>query len=142
MVVVDHLKRIRHFSSHHCGSAHDSRIFYESHLRAKLEREFDENQPRVLLGDEGYSCTPILLTPIRHDRVVDEHQKAYNRAHKRTRVRVEHAFGLLKKRFPALLYQLQCRILENAQAIIGNLKSGFFKNFQLCFCKCVILPII
>jgi DDE superfamily endonuclease len=53
--------------------------------------------------------------------VVDEHQRNYNRAHKRARVTVEHCFGMLKKRFPALLYQLRSLKLSNVQAIIGNL---------------------
>jgi hypothetical protein len=120
MVVCDHLKRIRYFTSRHCGSAHDSRIFNESHLRAKLESEVEENSPRVILADEGYGCSRILLTPLRSDRITDQHQKDYNSAHKRARVTVEHCFGILKKRFPALLYQLRSRKLENAQAIIGN----------------------
>jgi hypothetical protein len=120
MVVVDHLKRIRHFTTRHCGSMHDARIFSESHQRANLDRNFDENRPRVLIGDEGYACSQIVLTPIRSDRIVDDHQKNYNKAHKRARVVVEHSFGILKKRFPALLYCLRCRNLENVQAIIGN----------------------
>ena len=134
MVVTDHLKRIRHFSTRHCGSAHDSQIFAESHLRAKLEEDFDENYPRVLLGDEGYSCTRILLTPIRNDRIVTDSQKQYNKAHKKTRVKVENAFGILKKRFPCLLYQMRCRKLSNVQTIIG--KFNYFcllimQNFKI-----------
>jgi len=95
MVVVDHLKRIRYFTTRHCGSTHDARIFSESHLRANLERNFDNNNPRVLIGDEGFGCSRILLTPIRSDRIADEHQRNYNKAHKKARVVVEHSFGIL-----------------------------------------------
>ena len=38
---------------------------------------------------------------------------------------MEHAFGMLKKRFPALLYQLRCRNIDNTQAIIGKLLYFF-----------------
>jgi hypothetical protein len=119
LMVCDHLKRIRHFTSRHVGSTHDSRIFNESHLRVKLEQEFDENNPKVLLGDEGFPCSNILLTPIRQDRVLDEKQTRYNLAHKSTRIGVEHTFGILKKRFPALLYPLRCRKMSNVQALIA-----------------------
>jgi len=115
------LKRIRHFTSRHAGSAHDARIFNESHLKARLEANFDPNSPKIILGDEGYACSRVLLTPIRRDRVADDHQRDYNRCHKKTRVSVEHAFGMIKKRFPALLYQLRCKKLLNAQAVIGKL---------------------
>ncbi len=121
MVMVDHLKRIRHFTSRHSGSAHDARIFNESDLKAKLEQNFNPDHPKVVLGDEGYACSRVLLTPIRRDRVADQHQRNYNRSHKTTRVLVEHAFGMLKKRFPALLYQMRCRKLHNAQALICKL---------------------
>ena len=124
MVVVDNLKRIRHFTSRHCGSAHDSKIFGESHLRAKLERDFDPEKPRVLIGDEGYRCLKFLLTPIREDRITTESQRNYNKALSRVRITVEHSFGILKKRFPALLYQMRCRKISNAQAIIGKAKTS------------------
>ena len=53
MAVVDHKMRFRHFTTRHCGSCHDARIFNESHLRARLSQEFSDVQPQVLLGDEG-----------------------------------------------------------------------------------------
>jgi len=74
MVVGDNKKRIRYFTARHVGSAHDARIFNESHLRAQLEREFDPDDPKVLLGDEGYSCSRILITPIRRDRIATPNQ--------------------------------------------------------------------
>jgi len=121
MVVCDHLKRIRYFTSRHCGSAHDSKIFNESHLRAQLDGQFDPEDPLVLLGDEGYSCSRILITPIRQDRVSTPNQAAYNKALKKIRVLIEHVFGMVKKCFPALLYELRCRKLDNAQALIGKI---------------------
>ena len=119
MMICDHKKRIRHFTSRHVGSAHDSRIFNESFVKAKLEENFDKNNPRVLIGDEGYPCTNILLTPIRSDRVSTRKEKKFNKALKKARIIIEHTFGILKKRFPALLYQLRCTKIENCQAIIA-----------------------
>jgi hypothetical protein len=46
--------------------------------------------------------------------------QAYNAALKKARISVEHCFGMIKKRFPALLYKLRCRKIENVQAIIGE----------------------
>jgi hypothetical protein len=88
-------------------------------LRVKLEEEFDRNNPKVLLGDEGFPCSNILLTPIRQERVLEEKQARYNLAHKSTRIAVEHTFGILKKRFPALLYPLRCHKMSNVQALIA-----------------------
>jgi len=119
MMVCDHLKRIRHFTAKHVGSTHDSRIFNESNLRANLEQNFDENSPKVLLGDEGFPSSNVLLTPIRQDRIQNEKQSRFNIVHKRTRIIIEHTFGMLKKRFPALLYCLRSRNIANIQAIIS-----------------------
>ena len=129
MVVVDHQMRIRHFTARHCGSAHDARIFKESTLRAKLVQDFDENQPRVLIGDEGYACTNVLITPIRADRIVNEAQSRFNKALRKARITVEHSFGILKKRFPVLLTQMRSRKLENVQAIIGDYNFFIFKIY-------------
>ncbi len=59
MVVYDHLKRIRYFTSRHAGSSHDSRIFLESQLPQKMEELFQDDRPLVLLGDEGYGCCQV-----------------------------------------------------------------------------------
>ena len=60
-----------------------------------------------------------MLTPIREDRITYEGEQRYNRAHKKTRIYIEHAFGVLKKRFPCLLYALWSKQLENVRAIIA-----------------------
>ena len=81
---------------------------------------------QYLIGDEGFSCQDSLLTVVRSaalEKITDQRKllqiKAYNRALKKARVRVEQCFGMLKKRFPALLYQLRCKKIENIQAIIS-----------------------
>ncbi len=68
-------------------------------------------------GDEAYPCDNTVITPIRRDRIQSERQLAFNKAHKSGRVLIEHTFGMLKKRFPALLYEMRSRKLENVQAL-------------------------
>jgi len=79
------------------GSVHDSRIFSNSEICARLAN----NEIRGwLLGDSGYGCKPYLMTPILEPKSRAEH--AYNYAHVRSRNVIERAFGVLKKRFACL----------------------------------------
>jgi hypothetical protein len=73
------------------------------------------------------STPDVLLTVVRQAQLAnisDEAKKqkclAYNRALKKARLPIEHCFGMLKKRFPALLYELRCRKLGNTCAIIAS----------------------
>ncbi|XP_015226372.1 PREDICTED: putative nuclease HARBI1 [Cyprinodon variegatus] len=81
------------------GSVHDSKIFQESNLRNRLQGgEFDG----YLLGDRGYPCQPWLLTP--YPDPEPGPQQNFNRAHCKTRARVDKTIGLLKARFQCLHY--------------------------------------
>lgn len=126
MCVVDNKGKFIYFSARHCGSTHDAKAFNQSNLKARLVEQFDCDTPIALVGDEGYGCEDVLLTPVRQrqleattDPDLLEKMKNYNKALRKLRIKVEHAFGRLKKRFPALLYQLRCRKIENVQAIIS-----------------------
>ena len=76
-----------------------------------------------------------MLTPIKDGREETDPEKRYNGALKKVRIGVEHAFGMLKKRFPCLLYMLRCDKMENIQSIIGIefqfLKSLTFLKFSV-----------
>jgi len=80
------------------GSAHDSHIFRNSRLFARLES--GEFQKMAILGDSGYALKPYLLTPISNP--VGRTQMLYNESQIRTRNVVERSFGVWKRRFPVL----------------------------------------
>ncbi|TKS65903.1 putative nuclease HARBI1 [Collichthys lucidus] len=108
------------------GSVHDSRIYRESNLSARLQHgEFDG----LLLGDRGYTCQPRLLTP--YPDPEPGPQQNFNRAHSRTRARVEMTIGLLKARFQCLRHLrvtperacdiiVACVVLHNIATIRGE----------------------
>ena len=126
VMICDEERRIRWFTSRHAGSAHDSRIWEESHLKAELARRLPRHL-QYLIGDEGFACSSTLLTIVRSaevGKITDPEfltkVKAYNRALKKARVRIEHTFGCLKKRWPALLYTMRSSKIANIQAIISS----------------------
>ena len=127
LVVADHTMKIRYFSARHAGSSHDSRIFNESCLKSKLMQEYNENRPLALLGDEGFGCDLVMLTPFRQCQIANEESEekkqkmiAFNDLHRRTRILIENVFGILKKRWPALLYKLRCNKLSHVQNLIAS----------------------
>lgn len=83
-VVVDASCQIRNVVARWPGSTHDSRIFTESALSAKLANGTYDG---LLLGDSGYSCQPWLMTPFLSPSSPAE--MAYNEAHATTRSIVE-----------------------------------------------------
>ena len=87
--VVDTDLIFRHFEAKWPGSTHDSFVFTDSQIRQRFEdRELDG----VLVGDSGYARKPYMLVP--YGRPSTEAEEEYNRAHAKTRVCVERAFGL------------------------------------------------
>lgn len=94
------------------GSAHDSRIFYES----RIKEQFENNELQgIILGDSGYPCLPYLMTPLLRPETRGEVR--YNTAHKRTRNCIERMFGRMKRRFPSLHFPLRLK-LETSFAVI------------------------
>lgn len=81
------------------GSVHDSFIFCESQLHDLLKNQ----KIRWLLGDSGYALQPFLMTPKSAPQT--EAEITYNKAHSRTRIVVEKAFGVLKSRFRYILWK-------------------------------------
>ena len=90
------------------GSTHDSRIFENSSIYQRLS---DRELHGHLLGDGGYGLQSFCLVPFGNPHTVP--QKRYNKAHSQTRMAIEKAFGILKRRFPALKHGLRLRKTEN-----------------------------
>nr|XP_034322684.1 putative nuclease HARBI1 [Crassostrea gigas] len=79
------------------GSTHDAFVWANS----SIARRFESGQvDGWLLGDSGYPLRPWLLTPV--NRPSCRGEERYNRSHRRSRVVVEQAFGVLKSRFRCL----------------------------------------
>jgi hypothetical protein len=99
------------------GRLHDSRALELSSLWADFElRGWRPFPNSYLIGDSGYGVKNWLLTPFSGD--VQGSRLAYNKAHSRTRVRVECAFGVLKKRFYTLSTGLRVRDMEVAAKMV------------------------
>ena len=87
------------------GSTHDSRIFSNSRLNFDLESgKFSDG---YLLGDAGYPLKIFLMTP--YSNPSNHSQKRYNKRHSQTRMFIEKAFGVLKRRFPLLKHGVKMR---------------------------------
>ncbi|XP_064468256.1 putative nuclease HARBI1 [Ornithodoros turicata] len=96
--VSDATRRILYLNACYPGSCHDSAIWSLCDLRRQAPQLFADGE--WLLGDLGYPLEPWLMTPVRSPATSSE--EAYNEAHRKTRVRVEQTFGVLKMRFRCL----------------------------------------
>lgn len=104
------------------GSMHDARLF----KRSTFYRKISENpnlipSGKILLGDSAYPQLNYLITPYKDFGNLTAKQRKFNTIHSSTRVVVENAFGLLKRRFRRL------KFFESA-----NL--GFVANCVLAAC--------
>ena len=103
------------------GRLHDSRIFRNSPL---LEKFMAGEYRGILLGDSGYACSNIVLTP--KGAELNDKDRRYNASHKRCRCGVERAYGQLKRRFQCLHCELRlepgkvCKVIV-ACCILHNL---------------------
>lgn len=112
-VVCDSDLKIRDIVCRWPGSTHDSTIFNNSRIKARMEnREFENS---ILVGDSGYGIKNYLLTPLRNP--VTRAEQLYNESQIRTRNCVERVFGVLKRRFPVLANGIRLK-LEKVEAIV------------------------
>lgn len=77
----------------------------------------------MIVGDAGYPNRPYLCTPFTHrggrvDRLTAP-EKAYQKSLLTTRNTVERSYGLLKRRFPILMYGIQVKRVAVIQKIIA-----------------------
>ncbi|XP_046401959.1 putative nuclease HARBI1 [Ischnura elegans] len=96
------------------GSTHDARIFHNSRLRLRFDRD---EVSGLLLGDSGYPQLRYLYTPVRNPATPAE--RRYNASHIATRSAVERAFGIWKRRFPCLSMKLRTATQTSAKIILA-----------------------
>lgn len=111
------------------GSFHDARVFRRSGLWELLRTNQICNGPslwfsnrllpQVILGDSGYPNQLHLVTPFKSDATqgTESQRRKFNKKISKARVRVEHAIGCLKLRFPMLKNRLHVR-RKNVQTIV------------------------
>lgn len=110
------------------GSTHDSHIFHSSQICNHLENSHGDLEDGIILGDSGYACKPYLMTPYNNPTTAKE--KAFNRAHRKTRVVIEQTFGRWKRRFHLLHSEVRmhpekvCQFI-GACAVLHNIALAF-----------------
>lgn len=109
------------------GSTHDAFMLRQSNFWDHFENQGNRRQG-IILGDSAYPCRYWLMTPF--GEPANAAQTNYNKAHRRTRVKIENAIGHLKRRF-GLLHVESRRALQNvlldtaACAVLHNLAKDW-----------------
>ncbi|XP_033754693.1 putative nuclease HARBI1 [Pecten maximus] len=122
--ICDEKKKLTNVVARWPGSTHDSHIFRMSDIKQYLEIHHRTLADGLILGDSGYACQKYLLTLYLRPATIQ--QDRYNECHKRTRTRIERAFGVWKRRFHVLHGEIRmrpervCKII-GACAVLHNL---------------------
>lgn len=98
---MDHRRKFIDVYIGHCGSTHDARVLQNSPFYRKAEELCGDG---FLLGDAAYPLTSWLLPPYKDFGNLPIWKKNFNYVHSSGRMVIEHAFGILKQRFPRLRY--------------------------------------
>lgn len=102
MMVCGPKYQLFYVNSKRPGSVADERVLQLSKLFELLDTNGWRPFPNaVIVGDSGYKLREWLMTPISRNDLT-ECEERYNARHKRTRVRVECTFAILKNRFACL----------------------------------------
>jgi hypothetical protein len=96
--IVDFRRVFTFFVSGYSGAQHDSASYKGTDLYLSRDTYFANGE--YIIGDAAYGLSPILITGFKGKATKD--QTRFNRKLNHHRVRVEHAFGLLKGRFRSL----------------------------------------
>lgn len=113
-MIATHDNIIEDIVARYPGSAHDSRIFLNSRVRRRLEG--GDLHGSLIIGDQGYGCSQVLLTPVRYPRTPGE--EAYNRHFIQARGSIERTFGILKSRFSVLGADSRIRLKCETTAVV------------------------
>ncbi|RVE54447.1 hypothetical protein evm_000932 [Chilo suppressalis] len=94
------------------GSCHNSFIFNNSRINQRLH---SGELQGILLGDNGYAVSPILMTP--YLAPSNPTQEKYNKSHIKTRNSIDHAFKVWKHRFPCLQVGMAIKLQTTVSVI-------------------------
>ncbi|CAH1156075.1 unnamed protein product, partial [Phaedon cochleariae] len=98
------------------GSVHDARVFRTSDLFTVGHRLCAPDY--YLIGDSAYPSNNWLLTPYKNNGNLIQCQKTFNKVLSKTRVKIEHSFGLLKGRFRRIKELLDMKYMHNINSTI------------------------
>lgn len=119
MAICDHKRRIRYVETGYFGSSHDMRVLAESDMGKNPSKYCVGNE--YVLGDGGYSPTnylvPVSKKP-RNGTTADDDQQ-FNTYISQMRIKIEHAFGILKARFQSLK-QLRLKIKSKDDVVYAS----------------------
>lgn len=113
--VCDSNLKFTHIIASWAGSVHGAIIFQNSPVYHMLKQ--GQYEGWHLLGDARYPCQKYLITPL--SAPTTEKEWNYNDAHTNTRLCVDRAFGLLKRRFACLRTPLRTKLLT-AEKIVTS----------------------
>lgn len=131
MVICNDDRRILYLRAGDTSAVHDTRVFSCSF--------FGQNQSRYLtgreylLGDSAYTPTARMITPFKKPRARQRACRHFNYALSQRRIVIEHTFGMIKARFPALTHiPVRIRDQRTHGLVVQWFESGcILHNFLL-----------
>ena len=102
LVMCDSMCCIMYYVAGWPGSAHDNRVFHNSHMYQNPTNYFTPQQ--YLLNDLVYECHPFIVSMYKRPQgsSIPHEQEMFNMALLKPQVESEHAIGMWKGRFPWL----------------------------------------
>ena len=93
-------KKFTSYLAGYPGSCHDSYVFSNMHIAQQPEKFFDHNQ--FLLADSAYTSDRFTLPAYKGKELLNAQNVDFNYHLAQSRVRIEHAIGILKGQFSSL----------------------------------------
>lgn len=100
MVICNAFRQIIYIRAGDTSAVHDSTVFARSLICQNINDFFDADE--YLLADSAYTPTHHMIPPFKKPRARQSDCKAFNFALSQQRIVIEHTFGMIKARFPAL----------------------------------------
>jgi DDE superfamily endonuclease len=98
--ICDQEGRFTYAHAGYTASAHDSTAFKGTPFYERRKELVSSNE--YILADKAYQLDKHVKTPYKLPIASRPAYKAFNKAHSKERIRIEHAFGVLKARWPSL----------------------------------------